>query len=103
MLMRLQREVSRTGDTRLISLLDRSMRYPDIDLAWRYSDDEVQSYSTMEVWLQRDDLTLGFMTTLTSFSAPYNVLLDELRLESYFPLDKRTRTLCEQMAVSVSG
>ncbi|QWG21984.1 helix-turn-helix transcriptional regulator [Bradyrhizobium sediminis] len=98
MLMRLQREVSRTGDVRLASLLDRAMRYPEVESSWRYPDDNAETYSTLEVWLQRGDLTLGFMTTLTAFSAPGNVLLDELRLESYFPLNAETRVACERLA-----
>lgn len=101
MLMRLQREISRTGDPRLVDLLDRAMRYPDVDAAWRYPDEDPQTYSTMEVWLEKGEVTLGFFTTLTAFSAPCNVLLDELRLESYFPLDDKTRRFCEQMAVDV--
>ena len=98
MLMRLQRELSRTGDVRLASLLERAMQYPDVEASWRYPDDEAETYSTLEVWLQRNDLTLGFMTTLTAFSSPGNVLLDELRLESYFPLDDATRVACERLA-----
>lgn len=98
MLMRLQRELSRTGDVRLALLLDRAMKYPDVEASWRYPDDDAKSYSTLEVWLRRDDLTLGFMTTLTAFSSPGNVLLDELRLESYFPLNDATRLACERLA-----
>jgi hypothetical protein len=98
MLTRLQRELSRSGDARLASLLDRAMQYPGVDASWRYPDEDAKTYSTLEVWLQRDDLTLGFMTTLTAFSSPGNVLLDELRLESYFPLDDATRVACERLA-----
>jgi hypothetical protein len=98
MLTRLQRELSRSGDVRLASLLDRAMQYPGVEASWRYPDEEAKSYSTLEVWLQRDDLTLGFMTTLTAFSSPGNVLLDELRLESYFPLNDATRLACERLA-----
>jgi hypothetical protein len=74
------------------------MQYPDVDASWRYPDEDAKTYSTLEVWLQRDDLTLGFMTTLTAFSSPGNVLLDELQLESYFPLDDGTRLACERLA-----
>ena len=98
MLMRLQRELSRTGDVRLALLLERAMQYPDVEASWRYPEDEAETYSTLEVWLQRNDLTLGFMTTLTAFSSPGNVLLDELRLESYFPLNGATQLACERLA-----
>lgn len=98
MLIRLQREISRTGDGRLVALLDRVLKFPGVDTLLRHPDEEPQSYSTMEIWLEREDMVLGFLTTLTAFSAPCNMLLDELRLESYFPLDEKTRLLCEQMA-----
>jgi hypothetical protein len=41
--------------------------------------------------------SFGFLTTLTCFNAPQDVTLDELRIESYFPLDDATARLCEQM------
>lgn len=102
MLMRLQRELSRTGDARLAALLDRALRYPGIEASWRYPDDDVRSFDTLDIWLERDDLALGFMTTLTAFASPGNVLLDELRLESYFPLDTATQAACERLAAELS-
>lgn len=42
-------------------------------------------------------MTMRFLTTITEFNAPQNVTLEELRIESYFPLDDQTRTLCEQL------
>ncbi len=47
---------------------------------------------------RRDDLELAFLTTLTEFSAPQNATLDELRIESYLPLDDRTRRACQELA-----
>src|SRR6266851_5628429 len=48
--------------------------------------------------LNRDDLELAFLTTLTVFNAPQNVTLEELCLESYFPLDEATARACERIA-----
>jgi transcriptional regulator with XRE-family HTH domain len=101
MLMRLQRELSRTGDMRLAALLDRALQYPDVDPSWRFPDEDAKSYDTLALWLQRGDLTLGFMTTLTAFASPGNVLLDEMRLESYFPLDDATQVACEELAAGL--
>lgn len=47
------------------------------------------------VHLQRDDVKIAFFTTITTFSSPRMVTLDELRIESSFPLDKVTRAYCE--------
>ena len=41
---------------------------------------------------------VGFLTTTTVFNAPQDVGLEELRIESYFPLDTATARACEQLA-----
>ena len=56
--------------------------------------------STLEIWLHRGDVTVGFLTTVTVFSAPQQVTPDELRIEAYFPLDDHTRTVCENLGAS---
>jgi len=48
--------------------------------------------------LERDDLKLAFLTTVTVFNAPQDVTLEEIRLESYFPLDEATQRACERLA-----
>lgn len=102
-LSRLQRELLRTGDERLGALLDRALRYPGVDPSWRHPDDKDRIDATLEVRLQRGDLRLGFLTTLTSFTSPGMVSLEELRLEGYYPLDEVTREQCESWASAVAA
>lgn len=99
-LSRLQRELLRTGDARLDRLLDRALQYPGVVPDWRHPDDAAPQDATLEIRLQRGDLKLGFLTTLTAFTAPGSVSLEELRLESYFPLDEATRQFCEELAAA---
>ncbi len=40
---------------------------------------------------------LAFLITITSFSAPNTVTLDELQIESYLPLDDTTRQFFESL------
>jgi len=99
MLARLHREMLHSGgDSRLASLLDRALGFPGVNAQWRRPDFSTSIDSTLEVWLQRGDLRVGFMTTITVFSAPQLVTLEELRIESYFPLDEATRSMCERLA-----
>jgi len=98
MLHRLQRELLRTGDERLGALLDRALQYPGVDPSWRHPDDADRADAVLEVHLQRGDLKLGFLTTLTAFTSPGSISLEELRLESYFPLDDITREFCLSLA-----
>ncbi len=99
MVARLHREALRgRGDAALERLLARVFQYPEVPVAWRQPDFEVGNETTLSVQFERDALKLGFLTTLTAFSAPQAVTLQELRIESYFPLDEATRSACERLA-----
>jgi hypothetical protein len=52
----------------------------------------------LAVRLRRNDRELGFITTVTAFNAPQNVTLEELRIESDYPLDQKSAELCAHMA-----
>jgi transcriptional regulator with XRE-family HTH domain len=101
MLARLHRELlQRRANRSLGCLLERVLTYPDVPAAWRQPDLSTPCASTLQIQLHRDDLAVGFLTTLTVFSAPQQVTLDELRIEAYFPLDEETRYACNRLAHS---
>ena len=96
MVARLYREsLSHQHDTRLSALLDRVLSYPGVDAAWCRPDLSPETGATLNLRLKRGDISVGFLTTLSSFSAPQMVTLEELRIESYFPLDEQTQRWCE--------
>ena len=96
MVARLYREtLSQPDDTRLSALLDRVLAYPDVNTAWCRPDLGPETGATLNLRLKRGDISVGFLTTLSSFSAPQMVTLEELRIESYFPLDEQTQRWCE--------
>ncbi len=99
MIARLHRDrLQRHADARLPALLARALAHPDVPAAWAQPDFEAENTSTLAVRLQRGELAVAFMTTITTFAAPQSVGLDELRIESYFPLDEAARVLCERLA-----
>jgi transcriptional regulator with XRE-family HTH domain len=99
LLSRLHREVlARPSDTELAALLRNLAEYPGVPASWHAADLSRESEATLSFRLKRDELELGFLTTLTTFNAPQNVTLEELRIESYFPLDEATRLTCERLA-----
>ncbi len=61
-------------------------------------DFSAPSFPTFAIALERDGRRLAFMTTLTSFSAPQNITLEELSIESCFPLDEGTVETCRWLA-----
>lgn len=98
LLSRLYRES--IGDPELTGLVRALLEYPDVPSSFRYPDFSLPSEPTMVLRLRVDGEELSFLTTMTMFSAPQNVTLDELRIETYFPLDDATVAACARMAAS---
>jgi transcriptional regulator with XRE-family HTH domain len=95
LIARLHREVlERANDTALADLLRALFEYPDVPRDWQQPNLAAPSEPCLAIRLRRPGLELAFLTTITVFSAPQNVTVDELRIESYFPLDEATRRAC---------
>ena len=54
--------------------------------------------SACAVELARDDIRLSFFSTLTSLGVPYDITLDELRVECFFPADEGSEALMRRLA-----
>lgn len=99
LLSRLHREALHAkGDPALAELVDALLTYPDVPQSWRQPDFSTPMEAVFHLRLRRDDLALAFLTTVTVFSAPHNITLEELRIESYFPLDDATEAACRRLA-----
>ncbi len=99
MLSRVHREaLARPNDEAILALRDRLLSYPDVPADWQVPDLTERTLPCLELRLKRDDLELGFLTTITYFSAPQNVTLSQLFIESFYPLDSRTAETCERLA-----
>jgi len=99
LLSRAHREaLARPDDLGLARLVQAMLEYPDVPESFRQPDFSCPSEPTLVLRLRRDDLALAFLTTVTAFNAPQNVTLDELRIESYFPIDQSTIEACERLA-----
>ena len=93
-LQRLEREVTfRPSDRRLRTTLDEMLDYGDVAALRRRNG--LPRGSDLVVPLRistHDGEQLEFITTIATIGAPYDVTLDELRLETFFPTDERTTT-----------
>lgn len=98
-LLRLQREVLQNpADRELAELLEELLAYPDVPEDWRDPNFSLPSEPTHSVRIRCGDDDLHFLTTLTIFNAPQSMILEELHIESYFPLDETTERVCTEMA-----
>lgn len=93
-LRRIQREVlHRPNDEEMSGLLEDLLEQPDIPERWRTPD--LLGFNAPMVTLRArlaDGTELGFLAMITEFSAPSNVTLQELQIESYLPIDEATRS-----------
>jgi transcriptional regulator with XRE-family HTH domain len=94
LLTRIHREaLARPSDAGLQGLLRELLAYPDVPSSFRQPDITDTTEPTLSVRVRKGDVELAFLTTVTHFDAPQNITLQELKIESYFPLDDHTERL----------
>jgi transcriptional regulator with XRE-family HTH domain len=79
-------------------LLDEVLRYPGVPARWRFRDVEVEASPVLTLVFRSDEGELRFFETITTFSTPRDVTLDELRIECAFPADDHTAAVCARLA-----
>jgi transcriptional regulator with XRE-family HTH domain len=91
LLQRLHREtlIERDSDLSTV-LLKELMSYPDVDRIWRTDLRTTQHALLLAIQLQREDLELQFFSTIATLGTPYDITLQELRIECLFPADETT-------------
>ncbi len=99
-LTRLQRESLHHDHVQgLKTLLDEILAMEGVPASWKRPDlstGQDCAYVFRMALPGHDDL--AFLTTMMRFSAPQNVVLDELQIESYFPYNPSTRQFCQALA-----
>jgi len=87
--------VEQTGDSGLKDLLAAIEEFPcQVDAAAVV--DEPTTDLVMPVDLVVDGAELAFISTITTFGAPLDVLPSELAIETFHPLDETTRQFLAQ-------
>lgn len=101
-LRRLQRETLHSPqDEELRDLHDELIGQDSTPHAWRTPDlgDTSEPFLPIRLRLADEEPVLSFLTTITMFSAPQNVALDELRIEAWYPADDATAEYCGSLGV----
>ena len=86
------------SDDRARRLLAEVLAYPDVPAGWRTREVGVSPSPLLTVVFRRDARELRFFSTITAFSTPRDVTLDDLRIECAFPADDITAQLCRSLA-----
>jgi transcriptional regulator with XRE-family HTH domain len=98
LLQRLHREAIADGESEQSrALLDELMSDPGISETWHQTDRNAQNTMLLTVHLKRADLELQFFSTIATLGTPYDITLQELRIECLFPADEATEQNWKQI------
>lgn len=98
---RLQRELlADPDDDALRELLDDVVAAPGSGQAWRRPDPTKPSEPTLDLELRVGEETWSFLVVVSALLAPFEVTLEELRIEQWFPADDVTADGCAGLVSS---
>ncbi|NER79088.1 MAG: helix-turn-helix transcriptional regulator [Leptolyngbya sp. SIO1D8] len=80
-------------------LLQELLSYPDVEDLWQSKISENWQVPLLMVNFVKDSLELQFFSTITTLGTPYDITLQELRIECFFPGDEITAKRMQQFAV----
>jgi transcriptional regulator with XRE-family HTH domain len=85
------------ADERAKALLSEILAYPDIPERWRTRDAATPPTPLLTTIFRKGGVELRFFSTITTFGAPHDVTLEELRIECSFPADEATASHCREL------
>jgi transcriptional regulator with XRE-family HTH domain len=91
LIQRVHREaVGGIPDPTTVALLDEALAYPGVPRQWRVPDFANPPPPVVPVSFEKDGLALSYFSTVTTLGTPQDAMLQEIRLESFFPADETT-------------
>lgn len=101
LLRRLRSELLAAGNPEEgLAFLDELASYPGAPQGWRQCRDVEWQKPMLTVKVGRQDTAFSLFTTLTSLGAPFDVRLQEIRIETFFPADDGAKAFFEDAAAT---
>jgi transcriptional regulator with XRE-family HTH domain len=98
MIQILHREVAQ-GSRAGAQLLDEIMAYPGLPAEWRLPRQSQANSPVMTMQLAKDDFRLTFFSTFTTLAMPTDAVLQQIKIECFFPADDATAEKARQLAL----
>ncbi len=93
LLRRLRAEaLAAAPDDPLRALLEEFTGYDGIPQNWRSRTDLDWRQPMLTVAFARGSVSFGMFSTIATLGAPFDITLQDIRIESYFPIDDRAAT-----------
>jgi hypothetical protein len=77
-------------DAETVALLQQALGYPGDPSEWRTPDFRTPPLPVVPVEWEKDGLALSYFSTVTTLGTPQDAMLQEIRIESFFPSDDAT-------------
>lgn len=91
LIQRVHREaVGGVPDPGTLALLAEVLAYPGVPSRWLSPDFRTPPLPIVPVDFDKDGLALSYFSTVTTLGTPQDAMLQEIRLESFFPADEAT-------------
>lgn len=84
-------------DSEIHHLLEELLAYPDVPRHWRTLDLNASPVPFLAIHFRKQNMDLQFFTTLTTLGTPYDITLQGLRIESFFPADEATEATLRRL------
>src|SRR6516225_6572235 len=95
---RVHREVAdNASDEPLQRFLEELLSYPGVPSRWRTLELDGTPPPCLTINYRWKNSTLRLFSALTTLGTPLDVVLQELRIESFFPADEATRTVMNRL------
>jgi hypothetical protein len=103
MVTRIRREAEYEGRPESGELLDELLASPAVPTNWKRSGGERPAPPLLPLHLRRGDVELELFSTITTLGTPQDITLQELRIESFHPMNPRSaaalRDLVDRAAI----
>jgi len=101
LIQRLHREaLAAFGDETTQKLLEDALAAPDLPGDWRVPRLDAELDVVVPIHLRRDELELKLFSALTTLGTPQDVTLQELRLETFLPVDPASEATLHRLVAS---
>ena len=98
MIRRLHQEIDWVPTDKVLqNLLTEVLSYPGVPEEWRTRELQVPMSPLLTFVFRKNNTELRFFSTWTTFGAPHDVTLEELRIESSFPANDLTTRIWNEM------
>ena len=78
------------------TLFQKLLSFPDVQSLWQSNEVEAWQVPLLTVTFKQDQQELSFFSTLATLGTPYDITLQELRIECLFPADQLTTDAMHQ-------